>query len=159
MTIAVGIELPEAEIADICRRHQVKELSLFGSAARGEMRPDSDVDLLVDFLPGARPGLLGVSAMMREFTALLGRRVDLAVKPAQKPLIRPGVLAEARLIYSARSVAIFGKIAISRLTIISLRETIISGAVTRRLIADCRDRPKKLHPASSSGDVCARATS
>ena len=63
------------------------------------MRPDSDLDLLVDFLPGARPGLPGVSAMMREFTALAGRRVDLAVKAAMKPLIRPGVLAEARLIY------------------------------------------------------------
>jgi len=101
MTIAGGIELPEAEIVEICRRHQVRELSLFGSAARGGMRPASDVDLLVDFLPGARPGLLGVSAMMRELTALLGRRVDLAVKPALKPLIRDGVLAEARLIYAA----------------------------------------------------------
>ena len=101
MIIAAGIELPEAEIVDICRRHQVRELSLFGSAARGEMRPDSDVDLLVDFLPGARPGLLGIAAMMREFTALLGRRVDLAVKPALKPSIRAGVLAEARLIYAA----------------------------------------------------------
>jgi predicted nucleotidyltransferase len=90
MTIAAGIELPEAEIADIYRRHQVSELSLFGSAARGEMRPDSDIDLLVDFLPGARPGLLGVSAMMREFTALLGRRVDLAVPvPAHAGLATP----------------------------------------------------------------------
>jgi predicted nucleotidyltransferase len=101
MTIAAGIELPEAEIVEICRRHQVRELSLFGSAARGQMRADSDVDLLVDFQPGARPGLLGVSAMMRELTALLGRRVDLPVKPGLKPLIRDGVLAEARLIYAA----------------------------------------------------------
>ena len=101
MTIAAGIELPEVAIADICRRHQVKELSLFGSAARGEIRPDSDFDFLVDFLPNARPGLLGVSAMTRELTALLGRQVDLAVKPALKPLVRPSVLAEARLIYAA----------------------------------------------------------
>ncbi len=101
MTIAVGIELPEPEIAEICRRHQVRELSLFGSAARGEMRPDSDIDLLVEFLPGARPGLLGVSAVMRELTVLIGRRVDLAVKPALKPLIRDGVLADAGLIYAA----------------------------------------------------------
>jgi hypothetical protein len=83
MTIAAGIELPETAIAEICRRYQVSELSLFGSAARGDMRPDSDVSLLVDFLSGARHGLLGVSAMMRELTALLGRRVDLAVKPAK----------------------------------------------------------------------------
>jgi predicted nucleotidyltransferase len=101
MMIAPGIEMPEVEIADICRRHQVRELSVFGSAARGEMRPDSDIDLLVDFLPGARPGLLGVSAMMRDLSALLGRRVDLAVKPALKPTIRAGVLADARLIYAA----------------------------------------------------------
>ena len=101
MTIAVGIELPEAEIVEICRRHGVSELSLFGSAARGEMRPDSDIDFLVDFLPGTRPGLLGVSAMTRELSVLLGRRVDLAIKRALKPLIRPGVLAEARLIYAA----------------------------------------------------------
>jgi predicted nucleotidyltransferase len=101
MTIAVGVELPEAEIIEICRRHGVSELSLFGSAARGEMRPDSDIDFLVDFLPGARPGLLGVSAMTRELSVLLGRRVDLAIKRALKPLIRPGVLSEARLIYAA----------------------------------------------------------
>ncbi len=101
MTIAAGLELPEAQIAEICRHHQVKELSLFGSAARGEMRPDSDIDFLVDFLPDARPGLLGVAAMIRELTALLGRRVDVAVKPALKPLIRPGVLAEARLVDAA----------------------------------------------------------
>jgi predicted nucleotidyltransferase len=100
MTIAAGSELPEAEIADICR-HQIRELSVFGSAARGEMRPDSDIDFLVDFLPGSRPGLLGVAAMIRELTTLLGRRVDVAVKPALTPTIRPGVLSEARLVYAA----------------------------------------------------------
>jgi predicted nucleotidyltransferase len=101
MAIAGKIELPDAAIADICRHYQVRELCIFGSAARGEMRSDSDFDFLVDFLPEARPGLLGVSAMTRELAALLGRRVDLAVKPALKPSIRPGVLADARLIYAA----------------------------------------------------------
>jgi len=65
------------------------------------MRSDSDIDSLVDFLPDARPGLLGVAAMTRELSALLGRRVDLAIKRALKPLIRPGALVEARLIYAA----------------------------------------------------------
>lgn len=101
MKIAPLIMLPEAEITEICRRHQVKELSIFGSAARGELRPDSDIDLLVDFLPEARPGLLGLSALSRELSELLGRQVDLAVKPALKPLIRPQVLAQAQLIYAA----------------------------------------------------------
>jgi predicted nucleotidyltransferase len=103
MTIAPGIVLPEAEISEICRRYQVKELAVFGSAARGELRPDSDIDLLVDFLPKTRPGLLDLAAMMRELSALLGRHVDLAVKPALKPLIRPTVLSGAQVIYAARS--------------------------------------------------------
>jgi predicted nucleotidyltransferase len=68
---------------------------------RGELRPGSDIDFLVDFLPHARPGLLGLSAMSRELAALVGRHVDLAVKPALKPFIREGVLAEAQLIYAA----------------------------------------------------------
>jgi hypothetical protein len=101
--MAIGAEacLPVDEIARVCRRYQVKELALFGSAARGELRPDSDIDLLVDFLPEARPGLLGLSALMRELSAVVGRPVDLAVKPALKPLIRSGVLADAHVIYAA----------------------------------------------------------
>ena len=101
MTIAPGMELPDAEIAEICARYEVQELALFGSAARGEMRPDSDVDLLVEFKPAARPGLLGLAAMSRELSTLLGRHVDLAVKAALKPRIRPHVLAEAHVIYAA----------------------------------------------------------
>jgi predicted nucleotidyltransferase len=92
---------PQSEIAEICRRYEVKELCLFGSAARGEMRPDSDYDLLVDFLPGARPDLLSFSALSREFSGLLGRRVDLAVKSALKPFVRAGVLADSRVLYAA----------------------------------------------------------
>ena len=101
MTIAAGVALPEAEIAEICRRYRVRELAIFGSAVRGEMREDSDYDFLVDFLPDARPGLLGLVALGRELSSQLGRHVDLAVKPALKPLIRPGVLAEARVVYAA----------------------------------------------------------
>ena len=93
------MDLPATRIAEICRLHQVKELSVFGSAVRGEMRSDSDVDFLVDFLPEARPGLLGLLAMTRELSHLVGCRVDIAVKAALKPGIRPGVLAEALLIY------------------------------------------------------------
>lgn len=101
MTIARGVVLPETEIAEICRRYRVKELALFGSAARREMRPDSDIDVLVDFLPDARPGLLGLSSLARELGALLGRHVDIAVKPALKPLVRPAVLSDAQVICAA----------------------------------------------------------
>jgi hypothetical protein len=101
MTLASGVVLPTAEIAELCRRYQVKELSVFGSAARGGLRPESDIDLLVEFEPGARLGLLKYSALMRELSTVLGRKVDLVGKAGLKPLVRPEVLAEARVIYAA----------------------------------------------------------
>ena len=79
----------------------MRELSLFGSAARGELRPDSDVDLLVDFEPDARVGLLELSGLIEDFSARVGRRVDIAIKRALKPRVRSEVLADARLVYAA----------------------------------------------------------
>ena len=101
MIIAPDITVPDTEVAALCRRYQVRELSIFGSAARGELRPDSDVDLLVDFEPEARIGLLELGAMMDELSALVGRRVDIAIKRALKPRIRSEVLADARILYAA----------------------------------------------------------
>jgi predicted nucleotidyltransferase len=101
MTIAPGVVLPDVEIAEICRRYQVKELAVFGSAARGEMRPDSDIDLLVEFLPESRVGLLQHFAAEREFSTLLGRKVDLVSKRALRAVLREEVLSQARLIYAA----------------------------------------------------------
>ena len=53
-----AVEVDKAQLAEFCRRCQVQELSMFGSAARGEMRPDTDIDLLVEFLPDAEVGLV-----------------------------------------------------------------------------------------------------
>jgi predicted nucleotidyltransferase len=64
------------------------------------MRSDSDVDLLVDFLPDARIGLLELSALTRELSQMVGRAVDLALEPALKPLVRAEVLAEAQTLYA-----------------------------------------------------------
>jgi predicted nucleotidyltransferase len=101
MTIAAGMELPEAEIGKICRRYRVKELAVFGSAARGEMRPDSDIDLLVEFLPEAKVSLLQHFAAEREFSELLGRKVDLVSKRALREALKEEVLSQARRIYEA----------------------------------------------------------
>jgi predicted nucleotidyltransferase len=91
----------ETQLAGLCRRYGVRELSVFGSAARGEMRPGSDIDLLVEFLPDAQVGLLEHAGLMLELAQLLGRKVDLVSKNGLKPRIRPSVLAEARLVYAA----------------------------------------------------------
>jgi predicted nucleotidyltransferase len=95
------IEVSEAQLADLCRRYQVGELSLFGSAARGEMRPDSDVDLLVEFLPDAQVDLVDYAGLILDLSRLLGRKLDLVSKNGLKPLIRDSVLEEARLVYAA----------------------------------------------------------
>ena len=95
------VEVDESRLAEVCRRHRVRELSVFGSAARGEMRPDSDVDLLVEFLPEAEPGLLDHAGLMLDLSELLGRRVDLVSKNGLKPLIRDSVIQDARCVYAA----------------------------------------------------------
>ena len=74
---------------------------MFGSAARGEMRPDSDVDLLVEFLPEAEIGLLEHPVLMLDLSELLGRRVDLVSKRGLKALIRDSIIREARPVYAA----------------------------------------------------------
>lgn len=94
-------QVEKSKLADLCRRYQVRELSLFGSAVRGEMRPDSDIDLLVEFLPDASVDLVDYAALMIDLSALLGRKVDLVSKTGLKPLIRSSVLEEARLLYAA----------------------------------------------------------
>ena len=81
--------------------YHVKELSVFGSAARGEMRPDSDIDLLVEFIPEAKVDLFEYSGLMLDLSKLIGRKVDLVSKKGLKPLIRASVLNEARLLYAA----------------------------------------------------------
>jgi predicted nucleotidyltransferase len=90
------VAIDERKLADLCRRYGVRELSVFGSAARGEMRPDSDIDLLVEFLPDAEIGLLEHAGLMLDLAELLGRKVDLVSKRALKPLIRESILQEAR---------------------------------------------------------------
>ncbi len=95
------VEVDEAKLAELCRRYQVRELAVFGSAARGEMRPESDIDLLVEFLPEAEIGLIEYSGLMLDLSELLGRKVDLVSKRGLKPLIRDAVLREAKPVYAA----------------------------------------------------------
>jgi len=100
MTLSSGIELPADRIAEICKRYGVRELAVFGSA-RGDLRPESDVDILVDFQPDARIGLVKFAFLSEELEGLVGRKVDLVTKTGLKPRVRSEVLAEAQIVYSA----------------------------------------------------------
>lgn len=101
VTLLSGMELPVARIAEVCRRYGVRELSVFGSAARGDFRPDSDIDLLVEFDPEARVGIVKFESLSEELQSLVGRPVDLVTKSGLKARMRAQILHEARLVYAA----------------------------------------------------------
>ena len=100
---AVGqarIDLPLDRLAEICRRYGVRRLALFGSALRDDFGPESDVDLLVEFLPGVRTGL-AFFALQDELSAAIGRTVDLNTPGCLGPRLQPSVLSEALPLYVA----------------------------------------------------------
>jgi uncharacterized protein len=95
------MHIPVEEIREICRRHHVRELSIFGSALRDDFRADSDVDLLVEFEPDAHIGLMEYGRMKQEFEALFGREIDLVLKEGLRRFLRDEVLATAQRLYAA----------------------------------------------------------
>jgi uncharacterized protein len=101
MIEATPLHIPTDELANLCRRYEVRELSAFGSTLGEDRRPESDVDLLVSFQPAARVTFATLARMQRELEALLGRKVDLVPKDGLKPVIRDQVLATARVLYAA----------------------------------------------------------
>lgn len=96
-----GVEFPEQKIAEFCARHGVSRLSLFGSILRDDFRPDSDVDMLVEFLPGRTPGVIGFGGMILELSAIVGRTVDLRTPFDLSRHFLPLVMKEARLLHAA----------------------------------------------------------
>lgn len=100
MPQASKIELPRDEIARFCKRNRIRKLSIFGSALRGDFRPDSDVDVLVEFEPGHVPGL-AFFAMQDELSDILGRKMDLNTPQFLSRYFREQVLAEAEVQYAA----------------------------------------------------------
>lgn len=101
MTPLEQLRRESSTIARICAQYHVAELSVFGSTARGNTGPDSDIDLLVVFQPDAVTGLIAFNRLRRELEAALGRRVDLVPKDGLKPIVRDEVLSEAQVLYAA----------------------------------------------------------
>jgi predicted nucleotidyltransferase len=95
--------LDHETLARLCRRHHIRRLSLFGSKSRGEGRPDSDVDLLVEFEPGKAPGLPGLAGTEAELSALLSeRRVDLLTAEDLSRHFRSEAIRTEEVQYAAR---------------------------------------------------------
>ena len=100
MVIIPGVEVDEARLAAICDKYGIAELKVFGSRARGERRPDSDIDVLYTLRPGRRLGW-EIEQFADELTELFGHKVDLVSLRSLHPLLQPSVLAEARPVYAA----------------------------------------------------------
>ena len=95
------IALPPDKIREFCRRNQIRRLSLFGSVLRGDFRPDSDIDFVVEFRDSAAPSLFDLARMERELSIILGgRKVDLRTPKELSRYFRDEVLSTATVQYA-----------------------------------------------------------
>lgn len=92
--------IPKEKLEAFCRKNHIIKFSLFGSALRGELTPESDIDILVEFDKEHIPGLLGIARMENELAEMIGRKVDLRTPAELSRYFREDVLSKARLEYA-----------------------------------------------------------
>lgn len=99
------IPVNQERLAAFCERYHIRRLSFFGSVLRDDFRPDSDVDVLVEFLPEAQHSLFDLVRMQDELEGILGRKVDLVsrrgVEGSRNPLRKRAILESAEVVYGA----------------------------------------------------------
>lgn len=98
--ISMKIEVPEGKIREFCRKNGIQKLFFFGSVLTDRFKPDSDVDVLVEFEQGKGPGFLGLSRMELELEDMLHRKVDLRTPQELSRYFRDEVLATAQVRYA-----------------------------------------------------------
>ena len=99
--MSARILVDREKIAEFCRRHHIRKLALFGSVLRDDFRPDSDVDVLVEFEPGASAGFLRLAGMELELSDIVGQKVDLRTAAELSRYFRDEVLKIAEVQYAA----------------------------------------------------------
>ena len=103
--VALNLGVPDEKIADFCRKWKIQQLSVFGSAALGKLRPDSDIDLLVSFVSTADWSMFDHYRMEDELTGIFAREVDLVSRQAVEEnanwICRKEILDGAKVIYAA----------------------------------------------------------
>jgi len=95
------IKLPNGRIAEFCKRHRIRRLSLFGSVLRGDFGPDSDIDVLVEFEFDTRVGLISLAGLELELGEIIGRKVDLNTPGFLSKYYRDRIIKEAVVQYDA----------------------------------------------------------
>jgi predicted nucleotidyltransferase len=94
-----NITMPKEKIAEFCKKHYIRKLSLFGSALRDDFTPKSDLDILVEFDPAHIPGLIRLAGMEIELTKILGRKVDMRTAQDLSRYFRNEVLNSSKVQY------------------------------------------------------------
>ena len=98
----MNIQIDQNKLRAICRAHHIRKLSLFGSVLRSDFRPDSDIDVLVEFESDHTPGYFGMVRIQRELSSILGgRAVDLRTPRELSKYFRQDVLKAAAVQYAA----------------------------------------------------------
>lgn len=95
----IAIALPKEEIAGFCRKNRIQRLAVFGSAIKGGLTDESDIDFLVSFQPNTSIGLFGMARLENELSEIVGRKADLRTPMDLSRYFRQEVLDEAEVIY------------------------------------------------------------
>lgn len=99
MSYSLERKVSKDKLVEFCKRNYIRRLSVFGSALRGQLGPDSDIDLLVEFEADHTPGLFSIVRMEMELTEMLGRKVDLRTPEDLSEYFRDEVLKNAEVQY------------------------------------------------------------
>jgi len=101
----IAVHVDKEKLGAFCRKYQIKQLALFGSVLRGDFRSDSDVDVLVTFLPEAKHTLFDLVRMQEELKGIFGREVDLVsrrgIEASRNYLRKRAILESAEVVYGA----------------------------------------------------------
>ena len=90
----------KSKLEAFCRKNHITKMSLFGSALRGELMPESDIDILVEFDKDHIPGLIDLAGMEIELQEMVGRKIDLRTPAELSRYFRDDVMREARIEYA-----------------------------------------------------------
>lgn len=101
MAYSLEQKMPKNKLIEFCKRNHIRKLSVFGSAISGQLRPDSDIDLLVEFEANHTPGLFSIIRMEMELAEIIGRKVDLRTPEDLSQYFRDEVIRDAKVQYQS----------------------------------------------------------
>ncbi|MFO8057908.1 MAG: nucleotidyltransferase family protein [bacterium] len=97
--MSLAINVPQEKIREFCQKHRIRKLAFFGSVLRDDFGPESDVDVLVEFEPEARVGLITLAGIEIELGDLIGRKAEIHTVKGLHPYFKNDVLKEAEVHY------------------------------------------------------------